>query len=257
MPAAFFGHGSPLNTITDNRYGRAWRDFAATLPRPRAIVVFSAHWYVPRTRVTVAPRLPTIHDFNSHFPGALFDFTYPAFTDAEIVERVIALAEPIRVERDDASWGIDHGAYSVLAHAFPAADVPVVVIALDRTQPPAWHYAFAARLAPLRAEGVFVMGSGNIVHNLELAQRNVGSEPFAWAQRFEEQARELLAAGDHAALAAYHQLGPDARLAIPTPDHYLPLLSVLATQRTGERVTPIVDGFDLGSVGMLSLRIAA
>jgi 4,5-DOPA dioxygenase extradiol len=257
FPAAFFGHGTPVNTIASNRYTQAWRTYGAALPRPGAILVFSAHWYVPGTRITVARRPPTIHDFSLRFPQALFDFTYPAAGDAALVERIVELAAPVHVERDAASWGIDHGAYSVLAHVFPAADVPVVQISLDRAQSPAWHYAFAARFAPLRAEGVFIMGSGNIVHNLELADATLNDQSFPWAGRFDERVRGLLDAGDHAALVDYHRLGPDARLAVPTPDHYLPLLSVLATQRAGERVEPIVDGFGFGAGSMLSLCLAS
>jgi 4,5-DOPA dioxygenase extradiol len=257
MPAAFFGHGTPLNTIAANRYTQAWRAYGAALPRPRAVVVFSAHWYVVGTRITVARKPPTIHDFNARFPQELFDFTYPARGDAALVERIVELVSPVRVERDAASWGIDHGAYSVLAHLFPNADVPVVEVSLDRAQPPERHYELAARLAPLRAEGVFLMGSGNIVHNLELADRTFGSEPFVWAARFDELVRGLLAAGDHAALVSYHRLGPDARLAVPTPDHYLPLLAVIATQRANERADTIVDGFAFGSGSMLSISLAA
>jgi 4,5-DOPA dioxygenase extradiol len=257
LPAAFFGHGSPINTLAANRYSAAWGVYAATLPRPRAILVISAHWYTGAARINAARRPPTIHDFNLNFPPALFDFQYPAHGDEALVERVIELAQPARIERDAASWGIDHGAYCILAHAFPGAPIPVVELSIDRSKPPHWHYALATRLAPLRSEGVFIMGSGNVVHNLELADFSAGPEPYAWARRFDERVRELLAAGDHAALVAYPQLGADAVLSVPTPDHYLPLLYIVALQRAGESVSTIVDGFDFGAGSMLSVSIAA
>ena len=256
MPAAFFGHGSPMSTLEDNRYTRAWRDFGAGLPRPRAILVISAHWYVAGTRVTAVRRPRTIHDFNGNFPPQLFAFEYAADGDLGLVERVVDLAAPVRVERDATTWGIDHGAFSVLAHAFAAADIPVVELSVDRSKPAAYHYDLARRLNPLRDEGVFVMSSGNVVHNLELADFGAGDKPFAWAQRFDDLVRERLAAGDHEALIAYRQLGSDARLAVPTPDHYLPLLYTIALQREGERVATIVDGLGFGALSMLSVSLA-
>jgi 4,5-DOPA dioxygenase extradiol len=256
MPAAFFGHGSPLNTLADNRYSRAWRAYARSLPQPRAILVISAHWYVAGTRLTAARRPRTIHDFNANFPPPLFGFTYPATGDLALVERIAELAAPVRVERDPATWGIDHGAFSVLAHAFPDADVPVVELSIDRRKPAAFHYDLAQRLSPLRDEGVFIMGSGNVVHNLELADRGAGPEPFDWARRFDTLVRERLAVSDHAALVAYGRVSADARLAVPTPDHYLPLLYTIALQRAGERVATIVDGFDFGAGSMLSISVS-
>lgn len=255
LPAAFFGHGSPVNTIASNRYTAAWRAYGAHLPAPRAILVISAHWYVPGSRVTAARRPRTVHDFHAAFPRALFDFEYPAPGDAALVQRVIELARPVAVESDATTWGLDHGAFSILAHLCARADIPVVQLSVDRAQPPAYHYALGARLAPLRDEGIFVMASGNVVHNLELAERGA-TEPFAWARRFDERVRALLMAGDHAALVHYRELGSDARLAVPTPDHYLPLLLILGMQRAGERVETIVEGFDFGAGSMLSVGFA-
>jgi 4,5-DOPA dioxygenase extradiol len=257
LPAAFFGHGSPLNTLADNRYSNAWSAYAATLPVPRAILAISAHWYVPGTRVGTAARPPTVHDFNANFPPALFDFTYPARGDAELAERVVDLLRPARVYRDETSWGFDHGAYCILAHLFPQAQIPVVELSIDRTKAPGFHYDLASRLAPLRDEGVFIMSSGNVVHNLELADRSADREPYDWARRFDDIVRRLLAQRDHGALINYHRLGADARLAVPTPDHYLPLLYTLAVQRSGERVSTIVDGFDFRAGSMLSVSFAA
>ncbi len=256
MPSAFFGHGSPMNTIARNAYTESWRRYAGTLPVPRAILAISAHWYTPGTWIGVARRPPTIHDFNSRFPPQLFEYVYPAQTDAELVERVIELAQPVAVKRDATSWGIDHGAYSILAHLVPNADIPVVMLSIDRTRPPRDHYELGARLAPLRGEGVLIMGSGNIVHNLELSDATPGAEPYIWARRFDELVHELLAAGDHAALVDYHRLGPDARLSVPTPEHYLPLLYTIGAQRAGQAVTPIVEGLDFRSGSMLSVSIA-
>jgi 4,5-DOPA dioxygenase extradiol len=257
LPTAFFGHGSPLNTLADNRYSAAWRAYAATLPVPRAILAISAHWYVPGTRVSAGPRPPTIHDFNSNFPRALFEFTYPAPGDAELAGRVSELLRPVRVERDDARWGFDHGAYCILAHLFPQAQIPVVELSIDRTKPPGFHYDLASRLAPLRDEGVFIMSSGNVVHNLELADGAAGPEPYDWARRFDDVVRRMLAERDHDSLVNYHRLGTDARLAVPTPDHYIPLLYALALQRPGERVSTIVDGFEFRAGSMLSISFAA
>jgi 4,5-DOPA dioxygenase extradiol len=256
QPVAFFGHGSPLNTLARNAYTHAWQEYAARLPTPRAIVVVSAHWYVPGTRILCAPQPATMHDFNARFPPALFAFHYPARTDAGLVERLVDLLAPARAVRDASTWGIDHGAYSILAHLFPAADVPVVQISIDRAKPPLYHYELAKRLGPLRDEGVFIMTSGNIVHNLELADPH-SAAPYDWAQRFDERVCTFIASGDHAALIEYQRLGSDARLSVPTPDHYLPLLYALALQRDDERVTSIADGFSFRAGSMRSLSIGA
>ncbi|MGH7706828.1 MAG: 4,5-DOPA dioxygenase extradiol [Vulcanimicrobiaceae bacterium] len=251
MPVAFFGHGSPANTLAHNRYTEAWRNYAATLAVPRAVLVVSAHWYVPGIKLSAAARPATIHDFNNRFDKELFEFAYAVDGSAELVERVRELLRPANVDRDT-SWGIDHGAFSVLAHLFPKRDVPVVELSIDRAKPAGYHYELARRLSPLRDEGVFIMGSGNVIHNLELADFHDAHAPFAWAQRFDERFRELLADGDHERLVGYRSNGADADLAVPTPDHYLPFLYVLAQQRSGEAFSRIVDGFEGGSVGMLS-----
>jgi 4,5-DOPA dioxygenase extradiol len=252
MPVAFFGHGAPTNTLATNRYTRAWRTYAAALPAPRAILMVSAHWYVPGLRVTGAARPETVHDFNGGFPRALFDFRYPAPGSRELAERVMELLAPARVLRDD-SWGFDHGAYSVLAHLFPAADVPVVQLDLDRALPARRHYQLARRLAPLRDEGVLIAGSGNLVHNLELAEFGPGVRPSAWAERYQERLLEFIRAGDHERLIDYRANGSDAKLSIPTPDHYLPFLYVLAQQRAGESLDVLVQGVEAASISMLSL----
>ena len=253
MPAVFFGHGNPLNALARNEYTEAWAALGRDLPRPRAVLCLSAHWYVPGTSVTAGPRPRTIHDFGG-FPRELYEFQYPAPGDPALAARVRELLAPAQVGLDY-RWGLDHGTWSVLCHVFPRADVPVVQLSIDETQAPSFHYELAQRLAPLRDEGVLVMGSGNLVHNLHAyAWGRHKVEPFDWAVRFEGRARELLLAGNDGPLVAYETLGRDALLAAPTPDHYLPLVYVIALRREGERVTFPVEGVDGGSVSMLSVR---
>src|SRR5687767_11717779 len=254
MPAVFLGHGNPMNALSENAYTSAWRALGAALPRPRAILAISAHWYVPGTHVTAMERPRTIHDFGG-FPLALFRVQYPAPGDPALAARVSSLLAPLPVGLD-LEWGLDHGTWSVLAHVYPEADVPVVQLSLDETKPPAFHYELGRRLLPLRDEGVLVVGSGNLVHNLHAyAWGRHPVEPFDWATRFEEQARRWLVSGEHAPLAAYETLGRDAHLAVPTPEHYLPLLYVIALREEGEEVTFPVQGVDGGSISMLSVRV--
>jgi 4,5-DOPA dioxygenase extradiol len=250
MPAVFIGHDSPRNAVESNRYTQAWRSYFAPL-RPRAVPVISAHWYVGGTRVTVQARPRTVHDFVSP-KGPLETFDYPAPGDVALAHRVRDLLAPMPVTLDE-RWGYDHGAWVVLAHAFPHADVPVIELSLDRTQAPPFHYALTRALDVLRDEGVMLLGSGNIIHNLEVP-RAASGEGMGWARRFSADVQRRLERGDHAALVAYDRLGPDAQLSVPTPDHYLPFLSVLGAQRSDERITTIVDG-NAGSLGMLSFAV--
>ena len=252
MPAVFFGHGNPLNALRDNEYTRGWAAIGASIPRPAAILCVSAHWYFPATAVTVSPAPRTIHDFGG-FPRELYEVQYPAPGSAGLAERVAELLAPVEVGLDE-RWGLDHGAWSVLSHAFPRADVPVVQLAIDETQPPEFHYQIGQRLAPLRDEGVLVMGSGNLVHNLHTyAWGGHAVEAFDWAVRFERQAREFLIAREHAPLVNYESLGRDALLSAPTPDHYLPLLYVMGASLPDDQVSFPVEGVDGGSVSMLSV----
>jgi 4,5-DOPA dioxygenase extradiol len=254
MPAIFFGHGNPLNALQRNSYTQAWESIGKAIPRPRAILCISAHWYVPETAVTAMDAPRTIHDFGG-FPRELYEVEYPAPGDPELAERVASLLAPISVRRDQ-NWGLDHGTWSVLCHVFPQADVPVVQLSIDETRAPAFHYGAARKLSPLREEGVLIIGSGNLVHNLHTyAWGGHPVEPFDWTVRFEKQARELLLSGDHGPLIEYETLGRDAILAVPTPDHYLPLLYVIALQRKGEQVSFPVEGVDGGSISMLSVQI--
>jgi 4,5-DOPA dioxygenase extradiol len=254
MPALFFGHGNPMNALEQNIWTQRWAAIGATLPRPRAVLCVSAHWYEPATSVTAMARPRTIHDFGG-FPAELHAVQYPAPGSTALAARVAQLLLPVDVAMDH-EWGLDHGTWSVLAHVFPDADVPVVQLSIDETRSARWHYELAGRLGPLRDEGVLIMGSGNLVHNLHAyswGDRSVG--PYDWAMRFETMAHGMMATGNFAPLVGYESLGKDAMLAIPTPDHYLPLLYVLAQHQPGEPVTFPVEGFDGGSISMLAVQI--
>jgi 4,5-DOPA dioxygenase extradiol len=254
MPVIFIGHGNPMNALARNQYTDGWRQLGVSVPKPRAILCVSAHWYVSKVAVTAMQRPRTIHDFGG-FPRELYAVDYPAPGSPELARRVAQLLTPSPVELDQ-SWGLDHGAWSVLLHIYPDAAIPVVQLSIDENKDAAAHYEIAARLAPLRDEGVLIVGSGNIVHNLHAyAWGNHSATPYDWALRFEGLARELLSEGNFSALIHYESLGRDALLSAPTPDHYLPLLYVIAQRRPGEAVSFPVAGFDGGSISMLSVRI--
>lgn len=254
MPAIFFGHGNPLNALLRNAYTEAWSLIGKSIPRPAAILCISAHWYVPGSAVTAMKAPRTIHDFGG-FPRELYEVEYPAPGSPELAQRVRELLAPVPVALDE-SWGLDHGTWSVLGHVFPQADIPVVQLSIDETKPPEFHHELGRRLSPLRDEGVLVIGSGNLIHNLHTyAWGRHEVEPFDWAVRFEKQAREFLREGNDAPLVRYESLGRDAMLAAPTPDHYLPLLYMLGLRRKGEAVSFPVEGFDGGSISMLTVQI--
>lgn len=253
MPALFLGHGSPMNAIEDNRYSRAWADLAARLPRPQAILAISAHWYTRGSFVLTSARPRTIHDFGG-FPQALFDIQYPAAGAPDLAKRIIGLLAPDEVVGDDA-WGLDHGSWSLLVKMYPQADVPVLQLSIDARQPARWHYQLARRLSPLREESVLVLGSGNVVHNLGRLRTGGTDEAHPWAQRFEERIRAALIENDHGSILRWiEEPDADTRLGVPTADHFLPLLYVAALQRDGETAQFPVDGIDLGSISMLSVR---
>ncbi|HEY5163039.1 MAG TPA: 4,5-DOPA dioxygenase extradiol [Terriglobales bacterium] len=254
LPAIFFGHGNPMNALLDNEYTRCWSAIGQSIAKPKAILSISAHWYVPATGVTISTAPRTIHDFGG-FPPELYQVKYPAPGDPDLAQRVQQLLAPVPVVLDN-SWGLDHGTWSVLKHVYPQADVPIVQLSIDETQPAEWHFDIARRLAILRDEGVLIVGSGNLVHNLHTyAWGREAVEPYDWALRFEQQAREMLVAEENRPLIDYERLGRDAMLSIPTPDHYLPLLYVLGTRQKGEPASFPVEGVDGGSVSMLSVRI--
>lgn len=254
MPAVFLGHGSPLNTFADNQYTQAWRRLGETLPRPKSILAVSAHWYVPGTAVTALDRPPTIHDFGRGFPKELFAFEYPAPGSRQLTARTREVLAPLTV-REDEKWGLDHGTWSVLKHVYPNADVPVVQLSIDSTHGAPFHYELGQRLSVLRDEGVLIAGFGNIVHNLAKLDWSDDAPAQPWASRFNDAARERILKRDHQPLVGYLTLGDDARPAIPTPEHYLPLLYVLGTQREDESASIVVDGIQNGSISMLSVMV--
>ncbi len=250
MPTAFIGHGSPMNALEQNRHTSAWRAYGNSLPKPHAVLAISAHWFMPGVAVTAMLKPRTIHDFGG-FPPALHAFDYPAPGDPALASRIQSLLAPLPVQLDE-QWGLDHGAWSVLTHVFPEADVPVVQLAIDRTKPPQFHYDLGQRLAPLRDEGVLIMGLGNVVHNLGLIQWGGKGAPTPWASQFNDAVREHVEHTEHSPLIDYAAMGEPARLSVPTPEHYLPLLYVAGAQRPGDSVTIVTDGIELGSISMLS-----
>jgi 4,5-DOPA dioxygenase extradiol len=253
LPAIFFGHGNPMNALGNNEYGQAWAAIGASLPRPRAVLCISAHWYVPQLAVTAMEKPRTIHDFGG-FPRELFAVEYPAPGDPALAREVQELLAPLEVELDD-RWGLDHGTWAVLCHAFPNADVPVLQLSIDETRAPHFHYEIGQRLRPLRDAGVLIAGSGDIVHNLHAyAWGRHPVEPYDWAVRFESRVRDLVEAREHAPLIDYASLGKDALLSVPTPEHYLPLLYVLGAAHADDAISFPVEGMDGGSVSMLAVQ---
>jgi 4,5-DOPA dioxygenase extradiol len=255
MPAAFIGHGNPMNAIDHNRYTESWARFGASLDKPKAILVISAHWYVNITAVT-AMRMPrTIHDFYG-FPPELFSVEYPAPGDPSIAERIVDVVKPTYVGLDEDSWGIDHGTWSVLVHMFPAADVPVLQLSINAELPFDYHFNLGAQLHTLRSEGVLIVGSGNVVHNLRLVDFNSPGIGTDWAHRFDDDMRTIMTS-DAAELGRASAHG-DYRLAVPTPDHFLPLAYVAGLSAAANTPTrTLVDGYEMGSLSMTAYELSA
>jgi 4,5-DOPA dioxygenase extradiol len=254
MPAFFFGHGNPINALSENGYTEAWRRIGETIPRPEAVLSISAHWYITKTAVTAMKKPRTIHDFGG-FPRELYEVAYPAPGDPVLASSVQKMLAPISIGLDK-QWGLDHGTWTVLRHVFPHADIPVVQLSINAIQSAAFHYEIGQRLEPLRDKGVLIVGSGNLVHNLHAyAWGELAVEPYDWAVRFEKRVRELLLSSDNGLLVDYEQLGLDAMLSVPTPDHYLPLLYIIALRKKGEQISFPVEGIDGGSVSMLAVQI--
>jgi len=259
-PAAFLGHGSPMNTLEDNRYTAAWRALGrAAVPRPRAVLVISAHWYLNASAVTAMAAPRTIHDFYG-FPQELFDFRYPAPGAPDVAGEVAEVVKPDRVGLDRDSWGLDHGAWSVLAHVFPEADVPVLQLSINAAKDLDAHFELGTRLAPLRERGVMILASGDVVHNLRRIDFHRPDAAYDWALRFDAAAREVMT-GDPSRIAtlAAH---PDYALAVPTPEHFLPLAYLAGLAHAARRPADVlIEGCSLGSISMtcytLGMPVAA
>ncbi len=251
MPVLFIGHGSPLNAIEDNEFSRAWAQVGKSLPRPKVILCISAHWETTGTHVTAMELPKTIYDFYG-FPQPLYEMKYPAPGSPDLARLAQKTVRSAQVLLDE-EWGMDHGAWAVLCRMFPDADIPVVQLSLDRTKDPAFHYDLGKELKALRNQGVLIVGSGNMVHNLGvMAWQDMA---FDWAMEFHEKLRQLILAGDHDAMIHYRKLGEAARLSIPTNEHYLPMLYVLALQDKDDQITIFTDRVTPGSISMRSLRI--
>lgn len=254
LPAVFFGHGSPTNALEDNDCTRAWFAIAGRIGKPKAILSISAHWYVRDTRVTAMTQPATIHDFGRSLPAPLFDLQYPAPGSPELANRVRELVTDTEIALDN-DWGLDHGTWSVLLKAYPAADVPVVQLSIDANRPGAWHYALGKALRPLRDEGVLIMGSGNVVHNLGVMQWSDTAEPYDWATRFNDYVIGAIENDEPEKLFEPGSLGRDANLSVPSMDHYLPLLYVLGARHPDDKLHVEPSHIVFKSLSMLSFTL--
>jgi len=257
MPVLFFGHGSPMNAIEDNEFVREWEKVGVALPKPKAILCISAHWETKGTRITAVERPETIHDFGG-FPSELYEVQYPAPGSPELARETKKIVSKTDVTIEE-KWGLDHGAWSVIKHLYPKADVPVLEMSLDYNQTPLYHYELAKELALLRRKGILIIGSGNIVHNLAHVDWNHLNEPdygFDWAIEANTGIKELIKSGDHKKLLHYSALGKAYKLAVPTPEHFLPLLYVLALQEKDEEPQFFNDKAVGGSLTMTCVKIS-
>lgn len=256
MPALFIGHGSPMNALEDNRFVQEFRRVEKTIPQPKAILCVSAHWFTRGTKVTAMTSPRTIHDFGG-FPKALYEVQYPAPGSPELAQAAAKLVDSTDIALDK-SWGLDHGAWTVLKHLYPAANIPIVQLSIDRTQPPKFHYELGKQLDALRHRGILIVGSGNIVHNLrevDFRQIDRPNYGFDWAVEAQQFVNAQLAKGDYTPLIHYSQQGRAMKLAVPTPDHYLPLLYVLGLQHKPDQLTLFNNEMLGGSLSMTSVRL--
>lgn len=249
MPAAFIGHGSPMNALEHNKYTEAWADFGRRVPRPRAILVISAHWYTNASAVTAMASPRTIHDFYG-FPKELFAVEYPAPGAPDIAGEVVEAVKPMWAGLDTDSWGFDHGTWSVLAHAFPEADIPLLQLSINGLEPLEYHLALGQRLAGLRKQGVLIIGSGNVVHNLRMMNPGQPEGGYDWSESFDEAARALM--GESPADVLKLAEHPSYALASPTPDHFIPLLYMAGVVGSDEQPEVLTDGYVYGSLSMTS-----
>jgi 4,5-DOPA dioxygenase extradiol len=253
MPLLFLGHGNPMNAITDNEFTRGWQQVGKSFPKPNAVLCISAHWETNGTFVTAMEKPKTIHDFGG-FPQELYEVQYPAPGNPQLAGETkhVITKTPVALDHE---WGLDHGCWSVIKHLFPKADVPVIQLSLDRSKPAQWHYELAKELSSLRNKGVLIVGSGNVVHNLGMANWDEAGG-FDWAVEANDRIKKLVEANNHQPLINYTAMGREMKLAVPTPEHYLPLLYVLGLKEERENVSFFNDKTELGSISMTSVKIA-
>lgn len=253
MPLLFVGHGNPMNAIEENEFSRGWQMIGKALPQPQAILCVSAHWETPGTFVTAMEKPQTIHDFYG-FPQKLYAVQYPAPGNPALAQQTKEIVKKAAVELDK-NWGLDHGCWSVVKRLYPHADVPVLQLSLDHFKTPQWHYELAKDLAVLRKKGVLIIGSGNMVHNLRMVNWQSPDSQYDWAEESNAKFKEFILNGNHQELINYPALGRAARLSIPTPEHYLPMLYVLGLKEDNEEVKFFNDKTVMGSISMTSFKI--
>lgn len=255
MPALFMGHGSPMNGIEVNEFSKGWADMAKSIPQPTAVLVVSAHWFTHGTKITAMDFPPTIHDFGG-FPQALFDVQYPAPGNSALAEETKNLITKTHVELSH-DWGLDHGAWTVIRHMYPNADIPVLQLSIDYTKGAQYHYDLAKEISALRKKGVLILGSGNMVHNLRmLSWEMINGGGYDWANEASEKFKSAILNKDHQSLINFEQMGSDVRLAIPTPEHYLPLMYILGLQSDKEESMLFNDKAVGGSLTMTSVKVS-
>jgi 4,5-DOPA dioxygenase extradiol len=256
MPVLFIGHGSPMNGIEDNEFSQRWTQMAKEIPTPAAVLVVSAHWFTKGTRITAMDFPQTIHDFGG-FPQELFDVQYPSPGNPELAKETASLLHSAHVELDH-DWGLDHGAWTVVRRMYPEANIPVLQLSIDYTREPQYHFDLAKELYGLRKKGVLIIGSGNMVHNLRMiswAKMNESGYGYDWALSMNEKFKQLISDGDYKSLINYESLGSESRLAIPTPEHYLPLLYSLGLKGANDSISFFNDKAMAGSLTMTSVLI--
>jgi len=253
MPVLFLGHGSPMNAIQETEFSKGWQMIGKTLPKPNAILCISAHWETRGTFVTAMEKPPTIHDFGG-FPEELFAVLYPAPGSPDLARETKKIVTKTNVGLDD-QWGLDHGAWSVIKHLYPKADVPVIQMSLDYNQGPQFHYELAKELGALRKKGVLIIGSGNIVHNLPRMNWNQPDIGFDWAIEANTKLKSLISSGDHQSIVQYKSLGKAVELSVPTPEHFLPLIYTLGLKQEKDSLSFFNDKTIMGSISMTSVKI--